>query len=106
MPWVGEVMRRRGATPKVATHAHALCQAAGLREVSQRGFFLVEAAKAGAHLRMLHDMVAGMQAALVHEGVASAGDVDDVLHQLHEAATWEFQVYCMGLHVELIAQVP
>jgi hypothetical protein len=106
MPWVGEVMRRRGATPEVATRFHAVCQAAGLREVSQRGFFLVETAEVGAHLRMLHDMVAGMQAALVHEGVASAGEVDDVLHQLHEAATWEFQGYCMGLHVELIAQVP
>lgn len=106
MPWVGEVMRRRGATPEVATRSHALCQAAGLREVSQRGFFVVETTEAGAHLRMLHDMVVGLRAALVQEGVASPGDVDDVLHQLHEAATWEFQVYCMGLHVELIAQVP
>jgi SAM-dependent methyltransferase len=106
MAWWGELMRRRGATPEVAMRYHAVCQAAGLIEVSQRGFFLVETAEAGAHLRMLSEALVGFRAALVQEGIAAAADVDDVLHHLQEAATWEFQMYCSGLHVELIAQVP
>jgi hypothetical protein len=80
-----------------------VCQAAGLSEVSQRGFFLVEAAGAGTHLQMLSEALVGLRAALVQEGIAA--DVDDVLHHLQEGATWEFQVYYSGLHVERIAQV-
>jgi hypothetical protein len=55
---------------------------------------------------MLSEALVGFRAALVQEGIAAAADVDDVLHHLQEAATWEFQMYCSGLHVELIAQVP
>ena len=66
----------------------------------------MEAAQAGTHLRMIYDALVGLRAALVQEDIAPATDVDDVLHHLQEAATWEFQMYCSGLHVELIAQVP
>jgi SAM-dependent methyltransferase len=106
MRWFGEVMRRRGASPDVVTHYHALCQAAGLTEVSQRGFFLAEVEAAGTHLRAMHDAVVGVRDQLIELGIASGQEVDRMLQQLQAAATWEFEVYFAAMHVELIAQVP
>jgi SAM-dependent methyltransferase len=106
MRWFGEIMRRRGASPDVVRHYHALCQAAGLTEVSQRGFFLAEVDAARTHLRAMHDAVVGVRHQLIELGIASGQDVDQVLQQLHAATMWEFEVYFAAMHVELIAQVP
>jgi len=104
--WLGEVMRRRGASPDVGRDYRRLCQAAGLIEVSQRGFFQVEAGSVAAHLRNSQAMVRGLRTQLVEQGIAAAEDVDVVLQQLQAAEAWEFQVYFTGTQVELIAQVP
>jgi SAM-dependent methyltransferase len=104
--WFGEIMRRRGASPDVARNYHALCQAAGLIKISQRGFFLAEATAAGNHLHALHDAVAGAKVQIVQLGIASDTDVDARLQELLTAAAYNFQVYFAGMHVELVAQVP
>lgn len=104
--WFGEIMRRRGASPDVARNYHALCQAAGLIEVSQRGFFLAEATAARTHLHALHDAVAGIKAQIVQLGIASNKEVDARLQELLAAAACDFQVYFAAMHVELVAQVP
>jgi hypothetical protein len=54
-------MRRQGASPDVVRQYHALCRAAGLTEVSQRGFFLAEVDAAGTHLHAMHDAVVGSE---------------------------------------------
>ena len=104
--WFGELMRRRGASPDVARTYRGLCQAAGLKEVSQRGFFLAESTGAGACLQAAHDALLGISAQIVQHSIASREEVDDTLRQLQTSAACEFQVYFAGMHVELIAQVP
>jgi ubiquinone/menaquinone biosynthesis C-methylase UbiE len=104
--WFGELMLRRGASPNVAREYHRLCQAAGLVEVSQRGFFLAEASAAGTHLRAQYDAAAGISTQVIQEGIASREEVDETLRQLKSAAAREFQVYFAAMHVELIVQVP
>jgi hypothetical protein len=104
--WFGELMRRRGASPDVARRYSALCQAAGLKEVSQRGFFLAESAGAGACLQAAHDALLGISSQIVEHRIASRDEVDDTLRQLQTSAACEYQVYFAGMHVELIAQVP
>jgi ubiquinone/menaquinone biosynthesis C-methylase UbiE len=106
MQWFGQVMRRKGAAPEVAGQYHALCQEVGLTEVSQRGFFVAGAAEAGILISYMSDAVGGIRPVLVQSGIASEREVDGVLRQLHEAATWGFQVFYAVMHVELIAQVP
>jgi hypothetical protein len=69
----------------VVMHYHALCQAAGLTEVSQRGFFLAEVEAAGTHLRAIHDAVVGVRDQLIALGIASSQEVDQVLRQLQAA---------------------
>jgi ubiquinone/menaquinone biosynthesis C-methylase UbiE len=104
--WFGELMRRRGASPNVAREYHRLCQAAGLIEVSQRGFFLAEASSAGTHLQAQHAAAAGISTQIIQHGIASREEVDETLRQLKAAAAWEFHVYFAAMHVELIAQIP
>jgi SAM-dependent methyltransferase len=106
MGWFGELMRRHGASPEVAGNYHGLCQAAGLIEVSQRGYFLAEASAAGTHLHAMHDAVAGISAQIVQHGIASAEEVKEALRQLRALAACQFQIYFAGMHVELIARVP
>jgi SAM-dependent methyltransferase len=104
--WFGELMRRRGASPDIVRNYHGLCRAAGLIEVSQRGFFLAEATAAGIHLQAMYDAVAGVSAQIVQHSIASREEVDEALGQLQGLATREFQAYFAGMHVELIARVP
>ncbi len=104
--WLGEVMRWRGAAPDVAKDYRRLCQAAGLIEVSQRGFFLVGSGSVVPQLRSNQALQRGLRTQLIEQDIASAEDVDTVLQQLQAAEEWEFQVYFRGMQVELIAQVP
>lgn len=90
--WVGQVMQRMGGSPGVARHYHALCQAAGLKEMSQRGFFAAGAADAGMLIRYTHDMGAALRTAVVKLGIASDEEVEAVLQQLKEAEMWEFHL--------------
>lgn len=99
-------MQRMGASPEVGRHYHALCQAAGLKEVSQRGFFDAGGADAGVRIRIMHDAMVALRAAIVKFGIAFDEEVESVLQQLKEAETWEFQTLFFHMLVELIAQVP
>jgi hypothetical protein len=89
----------------VSREYHRLCQAAGLIEVSQRGFFLAKASSAGTHMQAQH-AAAGISTQIIQHGIASREEVDETVRQLKAAAAWEFQVYFAAMHVELIAQIP
>lgn len=104
--WAAQTMQRMGASPEVGRHYHALCQAAGLKEVSQRGFFDAGVADAGVRIRIMHDAMVALRAAIVKFDIASDEEVESVLQQLKEAETWEFQTLFFHMLVELIAQVP
>jgi SAM-dependent methyltransferase len=101
--WVIPLFERRGSR-WVARQYHSLCQAVGLKEVGQRGFF--HAGADSQEIRARRDSLANWRAAIVEGGLASGEDVDAAIRQLDEAARSEFDAVFSSLYVELIAQVP
>jgi ubiquinone/menaquinone biosynthesis C-methylase UbiE len=100
--WVIPVFAERGSRWVARRHPE-LCDAAGLRLVSQRCFFRV-----GADCREIterRESLASWRSAVVQSGVASDADIDGALRQLAEAEGWQFQAVFSGLYAELIAQV-
>jgi ubiquinone/menaquinone biosynthesis C-methylase UbiE len=100
--WVVPQFQQRGSR-WVARQHHELCLAAGLKEVSQRGFF-----RAGAdttEIRARKESLISWRSAIVASGVASGEDVDAAIRQLQEAEGCQFEAVFSGLYVELIAQV-
>lgn len=106
--WLFQMQQSIGASPDVARHYHALCQEAGMIEVSQRGFFNSGAtgARASMALRLLQETLRSSRAAIVKHGIASEEQVDGVLRQVMESETWDFQALFGLPYVELIARVP
>jgi len=80
--WAGSESSCDGAEHRhIVRNYHGLCRAAGLIEVSQRGFFLAEATAAGTHLQGMHDAVAGIGAQIVQHSIASREEVDETLNR-------------------------
>jgi ubiquinone/menaquinone biosynthesis C-methylase UbiE len=100
--WVIPLFQQRGSR-WVARQYHGLCQALGLKEIGQRGFF--HAGADSGEIRARRDSLANWRAAIVEGGLASGEEVDAAIQQLDEAAGSEFEAVFSSLYVELIAQV-
>jgi ubiquinone/menaquinone biosynthesis C-methylase UbiE len=102
--FVDGVLRRVGS-PDVARQFRRLCAAAGLREVSQRGFLVGGWRNAREGVQVIHDSLVGIRGALLGHGAATAEDVDRVQAELAAALSWDFDIALVAACVELVAQV-
>jgi ubiquinone/menaquinone biosynthesis C-methylase UbiE len=104
--WLREVGQRVGAAPDVARQFHTVCRRAGLREVGQRLFGLVQTRDAWQGIQIWQESVRASGPAIARHGVAPEGEIEVVRRRLAEAAGWEFAVLFPMVCVELVAQVP
>jgi len=100
-------MQSGGASPFIATRLGGLCVAAGLQELSQRGFFTMS----GPHnalesMQIEIKTLQGVEKVIVDSGVATAEEVQAVIAEYEAAGSWTFDYWLGHLCNELVAGVP
>jgi ubiquinone/menaquinone biosynthesis C-methylase UbiE len=99
------LVERRGGTVEVARHYRAVCEAAGLRLVSQRGWFAV-AQDPRDHLALYRDILLSMRGTLVAQSLATDEEIETLAQEMDAARTENVQFGTVTLLVEMIAEVP
>jgi SAM-dependent methyltransferase len=97
-------IKARGGRWDAAHYFAALCQDAGLRLISQRGFLPTAEP---VELLETHQAVLGsMQQALIDRGLSSAREVEALLRELEDAKAAQYTSAFANVYLELIAEVP
>lgn len=97
-------MRRKGGAPDVSRRYGAICREAGLKLISQRGLFPVQAPQDGLeHLRVLF---LGGRRSILEYRLSTEDEVDALTESLEEAKMGKVHYFFGPLSIEMIAQVP
>ena len=96
-------VKARGGVYDAAHHFPAFCQRAGLRLLDQRGF--LPAVDPAALLETFQAVLRALAPGMIHGGVTSQGEVDDLLGELDVAKGAEYISSFSNLYVEMIAEV-
>jgi ubiquinone/menaquinone biosynthesis C-methylase UbiE len=104
---LGEAIRRSGAALDVARYFSDACQKAGLKEISQRGYFQAGPSNAPVFLEhQSHGTLLAIERSLVSHGIASEEEIQESLKSLENARRRTFRSFFGLPFVELIAQIP
>jgi ubiquinone/menaquinone biosynthesis C-methylase UbiE len=106
--WFFPLLLKMGGTPDLTQRLSAICQDAGLEEVSFRPFApAVPASRGGEAASIYHDVLLGARTALLAHAITDEREINSVLADLRSAERAEYS--CTSLvHVqlELVARVP
>ncbi|HEY8132326.1 MAG TPA: class I SAM-dependent methyltransferase [Thermoanaerobaculia bacterium] len=102
-----ELLRRNGITADAARHFAELSEQAGLRQVSQQGFFSADPRDAPAFIQSDGlAVILSIAGALRHHGLANEIEISELASELEEATSVTYRCFFSWIFVELIAQVP
>jgi hypothetical protein len=105
--WMREAMRRKDKRPDAARHLHSLASEAGLKTVSQQGFFGANPQDAAGFIQSDGlGILLAMEAAFRHYGLATPAEINELANELQAAARGSYRAFFSWIFVELIAQVP
>ena len=99
-----ELMRRTGRSPDAARRLSEICDEAGLKLVSQRGFFpIVDPYETLEHVR---DMLVERRRALLSHGLTTRDELASLLESIQNAKKTQFRSHVYALSIEMVAQKP
>jgi ubiquinone/menaquinone biosynthesis C-methylase UbiE len=106
--WFFPLLLKMGGTPDLTQRLSAICQDAGLEEVSIRPFApTVPASRGGEAAGIYHDALLGARTALLAHAITDEREIDSVLEELRAAERAEYACTSLvHIQLELVARVP
>jgi SAM-dependent methyltransferase len=97
-------VRARGGSYDAAHRFRTLCQEAGLRLISERGF--VPAVEPVALLETFQAVLRSLRSVIISRHIATEREVDGLLGGLEDAKAAQYVSAFANLYIEMIAEVP